>query len=126
MAETVRLVTEWSTDDPALAETLRRIADVPEWDPIRHEMEAALHTFQARLAWQKAGALRATQQRVRPAPRRATVYGICPVEDCGASVRVNLDGTLRVHDRGSGGARMRSYSRDDRCPGGGERPKDST
>lgn len=60
-----RLVTEWSTSDPGLAEMLRSIADLPEHDPTRHELEALLHTQQARIAWREADRLRELEKKRR-------------------------------------------------------------
>jgi hypothetical protein len=60
-----QLVTEWSTDDPGLAEMLKSIAALPAYDPDRHELEALLHTQQARLAWREADRLRDLQRRRR-------------------------------------------------------------
>jgi hypothetical protein len=42
-----RLITEWSSDDPTLANMLREMAAMPEWSEERMASEAALHTFQA-------------------------------------------------------------------------------
>lgn len=126
---TIRLVTEWSTDDPALAQTLALIAATPTWDPLRHEMEAALHTFQARLAWQRAAELRAAaRQAARPRrtagpgdARKQVQKGSCP--NCGATVRLRKDGTVRVHDVGSGAAASRAITgAANRCVGAGLPP----
>jgi hypothetical protein len=60
-----RLITEWSTSDPGLADMLRSIAELPEHDPVRHEMEALLHTQQARFAWREADRLRELERKRR-------------------------------------------------------------
>lgn len=60
-----RLITEWSTSDPGLAEMLTMVNAVPEYDPARHELEAMLHIEQARLAWREADRLRELQKRRR-------------------------------------------------------------
>lgn len=64
-----RLITEWSTDDPGLADTLRSIAALGEHTEERMEVEAALHMFQARLCWSTAERLR--EARVDRAARQA-------------------------------------------------------
>lgn len=69
----VRLITEWSTDDPKLAKTLELIADAPEHSVERQELEAALHMFQARLCWERADRYRRQdQQRAAQQRRRDT------------------------------------------------------
>lgn len=62
-----RLVTEWSTDDPALASTLRDLNALPELSVERQEAEAQLHMIQARECWRAADRIRARQ---RDAERR--------------------------------------------------------
>lgn len=57
-----RLITEWSTDDPQIAEALKTIAKAPEYSSEREELEGALHTFQARLCWQRAAVYRQREQ----------------------------------------------------------------
>lgn len=57
-----RLVTEWSTDDPQVAEALRLIASVPEWSIERLELEAALHQVQAKLLHEEIGARRSADR----------------------------------------------------------------
>lgn len=98
----IRLVTEWSTDDPELAETLRMIAAEPEWSVTRLEMEAGLHMMQARFAWRRADQIRERQNESdRRAARKPRGEGVCPV--CGTTVALVSDGTLRMHDTGSRG-----------------------
>lgn len=65
-----RLVTEWSTDDPKLAETLRLIQQTPDHTSEREELEAALHTFQARLCWQRAERYRQREREQAARDRR--------------------------------------------------------
>jgi uncharacterized SAM-dependent methyltransferase len=127
----IRLLTEWSTDDPGLAESLRQISAMPEYEPERHEAEAFLHMIQARAAWRKADELRAlergrTKREQRLAAgraadgRRRVVKAVCPSDGCGALVRLRVDGMLREHDPGSGAARF--GNRDGRCAGSGHPP----
>ncbi len=54
-----KLITEWSTDDPGLAEMLKSIAAEPEYSELRLEMEIALHQFQAKHTAEQLGRLRA-------------------------------------------------------------------
>lgn len=61
-----RLVTEWSTDSPVLARTLKMVAAAPEGTLLRLELEAALHSFQARHCYEQIGRLkRAEAERKR-------------------------------------------------------------
>lgn len=123
----IRLLTEWSTGDAQLAETLRMIAAMPVHTPERHEAEAFLHMTQARAAWREADRLR-TAERRRKTPRvagpddgrRQVRKGKCVM--CDALVRLRADGTVRVHDVGSGAAATRSGPVD-RCVGAGLAPK---
>lgn len=68
-----RLITEWSTDDPTIAQALDLIQSTPEYSSARQELEAALHTFQARLCWQRATEYRRREreQAARDARRTA-------------------------------------------------------
>lgn len=59
-----RLVTEWSSDDPDLAQTLRFMAALPDRSPERLAAEAALHTFQATELQRELGQILA-ERRVR-------------------------------------------------------------
>lgn len=59
----VKLITEWSTDHPGLAAQLKRVDELPETDPDRHELLAVLHLAQARLEFQHAERLRITRGR---------------------------------------------------------------
>ena len=54
-----RLITEWSTDDPGLAEMLRSIAEFPEYSVERIELEAVLHSWQASHLYRLLGEMRA-------------------------------------------------------------------
>lgn len=65
-----RLLTEWSTDDPTIAEALQLIASEPEHSSTRLELEAALHTFQARLCWQRAEVSRQRERDQEARDRR--------------------------------------------------------
>lgn len=67
------LRTEWSTDDPTIAQALDLIASTPEYSSAREELEAALHMFQARLCWQRAAGhrQREREQAARDARREA-------------------------------------------------------
>jgi hypothetical protein len=65
-----RLLTEWSTDDPTIAEALQLIASEPEHSSARMELEAALHTFQARLCWQRAERYREREREQEARDRR--------------------------------------------------------
>lgn len=56
-----RLVTEWSTNDPGLANMLRSIAEFPEYSIERMELEAALHAWQAGHLNREIGQMRAEQ-----------------------------------------------------------------
>ena len=58
-----RLTTEWSTDDPQVAEALKTIMATPPYSPERHEAEAGLHMLQARWAWREADRLRGLEAR---------------------------------------------------------------
>lgn len=74
---TAHLITEWSTDDPGVAELLTEIAKLPQYSAARHEAEAGLHMMQARFAWRRADEFRRfeTQRQVRlerAAARKAT------------------------------------------------------
>lgn len=64
-----QLLTEWSTDNTALAEALRLIDQLSDGDPRRYEAEAQMHLAQARFAWRKADQLRESQ-RERQARKR--------------------------------------------------------
>lgn len=65
-----RLITEWSTDDPRLAEMLRSIAEEPEHSVERQELEAALHMMQARFCWARADRMRARAREDEARARR--------------------------------------------------------
>lgn len=59
-----RLLTEWRTaEEGPLANALRMVAAEPEHSICRLEMEAALHSFQARLCYQEIDRLRRAEQR---------------------------------------------------------------
>lgn len=61
-----RLITEWSTPSPVLAKVLKMVSDEPEHSILRLELEAALHSFQARLCYEQIARLkRAEQDRAR-------------------------------------------------------------
>lgn len=121
-----RMVTTWWASDARVADALRFIQSIPETDPERHEAEAGLHMLQARWAWRRADELR-RHERYRRTPRvagpddgrRHVVRGACPT--CGALVRVNLDGRVRVHDPGSGAAKSAIHE-GKRCGGSGLAP----
>lgn len=66
-----RLITDWTTEDPALAVTLRRIASYPEDSPERLELEAVLHTFQAQWCNVRAGEIRGRRQTSQAISARA-------------------------------------------------------
>lgn len=72
-----RLLTEWSTDDPQLAEMLRSIDAEPEHTSLRQELEGALHMMQARLAWRRADQYREyeRQREARFAKQKAKADG---------------------------------------------------
>lgn len=122
-----RLTTEWSTDDPQVAEALRLLNAMPTWSPEYHEALAGLHILQARWEWREADRL-ARADRYRRTPRvagpddgrRQVRHGTCPM--CQARVRLRVDGTVRVHDVGSGAAVSLSTGRQDRCVGAGLPP----
>ena len=66
-----RLLTEWScAEEGPLADSLRMIAAEPEHSILRLELEAALHSFQARLCYQQIERLR-TAERDREKRKRA-------------------------------------------------------
>jgi uncharacterized protein YecT (DUF1311 family) len=67
-----RLVTEWSTQDPQLAETLKTIASFPERSVERLELEAILHTQQAAWCYQRIGEIRQFESQRRGGGRRKT------------------------------------------------------
>lgn len=129
----IRLLTEWSTDDPGLAATLRAIQALPEHEPERHDAEAFLHMIQARAAWRKADELRAHAESNRRRTeriaagrandgRRVVRHGTCQM--CDTRVRLRVDGTVRVHDVGSGAAQSRAVAgAANRCAGAGLPPK---
>lgn len=71
-----RLITEWSSDDPGLADMLRSIAEVPEHSTARLELEAALHTWQAGWLHRQIGALRA--EETQSARNRRNAQGRTP------------------------------------------------
>lgn len=66
-----RLITEWSTEDPGLADMLREIASFPEGSVERLELEAILHTQQAAWWHRQIGRLRQITSRHRGGRRRA-------------------------------------------------------
>lgn len=66
-----RLITEWSTEDPGLADMLRDIASFPEHSVERLELEAILHTQQAAWCYRRIGRLRQIASRHRGGRRRA-------------------------------------------------------
>jgi hypothetical protein len=66
-----RLITEWSTRDPKLAEMLREIARFPERSVERLELEAILHTQQAAWCHREIGRIREFESRHRGGGRRA-------------------------------------------------------
>lgn len=59
---THRLITEWSTDSPVLAPTLKLVAAEPEHSILRLELEAALHSYQARLCYQQIERLKSAER----------------------------------------------------------------
>lgn len=66
-----RLLTQWTTSEEGpLANALRMVAAEPEHTILRYELEAALHSFQARLCYQSIDRLR-QQEQVR-AKRKAS------------------------------------------------------
>lgn len=72
-----RLTTEWSTDDPTVAELLVWLMSLPEFSVERHEALAGLHMLQARWEWARADRARAhevdaARRKARREARRAT------------------------------------------------------
>lgn len=124
----IRVFTDWSTSDPGLAHTLTLIQQMPRHSPERHEAEAFLHMTLARAAWREADRLRTAEQRRRTPRvagpddgRRQVRKGACTM--CQALVRLRVDGTVRVHDVGSGAAQSRSIAgAANRCVGAGLPP----
>lgn len=67
-----RLITEWSTEDPGLANVLREITSFPEFSVERLELEALLHTMQAAWCHRQIGRLRQLRGQHRGGARRRT------------------------------------------------------
>lgn len=70
-----RLITEWSTEDPGLADMLREIASFPEHSVERLELEALLHTQQAAWCHRQVGRLRQIASRHRGGSQRRAEAG---------------------------------------------------
>lgn len=74
-----RLLTEWRVaEEGPLADSLRMIAAEPEHSILRLELEAALHSFQARHCYEQIDRLRRAEQdraarKARQTKRRSAV-----------------------------------------------------
>lgn len=89
-----RLITEWSTDDEAIARSLRLI-DSEADHIVRLELEAALHTFQAGWCLREAATLRERQRA--SGVRQRGPYAKASCRGCRREVSVTDAGELRPH-----------------------------
>lgn len=127
-----RIHVDLSTRDPVLQRAFDMVREMGADSPEHHECWAFIYLTLARTSWRDADRLRDAQRartrreerltadRARDG-RRTTTKGTCPAPDCGALVRLRLDGTLRAHVHGTAGGWQ--STRHDRCPGSGQPPQ---
>lgn len=113
---------------PSVDDLLAQIDALGYGTPEYFDCMGFLFTVLARSQWRRADQARAdVRRRERLAAgraadgRRVVRHGTCPM--CQATVRLRMDGTVRVHDTGSGAAQSRAiYGAGNRCAGAGLPP----